>query len=576
VKTSLRRNIGRGSLAALFGAALALVPALPVAADDTVDQHQDTMEVTPGQGIPFVAQSFTPSASGQLTLISIGSRKTSTTALRVSVRDADQTTQKPIGSDLATAPADSATWAQSFRPFRLSSPLSVTGGHTYAIVIQAGTGFFWYYSSDPNSYRGGGLFVCGSACTTATNWNPDTRAMDLAFKTWMSGGTPPPNVAPNLQPDSLNVTVAEGPHVPTMAGSYQDPDGDAVTLTASSGSVARTTGTSNGRWTWTGAASDEGTQTITISANDGHGHITAARPFTVTVTGVKPTVTASGPTSVPEGSTVQYSGIARTPDPSDQAGTFTYGWYVTKNGQTYGTDGSGSTFTFSPDDDGAYVITFEATDDGQMSNEAAYQVTGTNVAPTAAITGFTTTVPIVLTTGENVTFAGRFTDPGVKDDHKVTWTWGDGQTSPEQDLGEGGSGTFSAVHHFDVTGPRTVSLTVRDDDGGQGTATVTVNVMTTADAIDAISKYLSTVQGLNKGQLNSLQAKLDAAKASFAQGNSQACSNQLGAFLNELLAAAKTGKVSASDANNLGLAVTTVKGSLGTYNRFLEWLPLAI
>jgi len=103
-----------------------------------------------------------------------------------------------------------------------------------------------------------------------------------------------------------------------------------------------------------------------------------------------------------------------------------------------------------------------------------------------------------------------------------------------------------------------------------------VKVMTTGDAIDAISKYLGGVQGLNKGQLNSLQAKLGAAKASFTRGDTKACSNQLDAFLNELLADAKTGKVSASDANNLGLAVTTVKGSLGTFNRFLEWLPLAI
>jgi hypothetical protein len=84
------------------------------------------------------------------------------------------------------------------------------------------------------------------------------------------------------------------------------------------------------------------------------------------------------------------------------------------------------------------------------------------------------------------------------------------------------------------------------------------------------------VQGLNKGQLNSLQAKLDAAKDSFGRGDLGACNNQLSAFLNELLADAKTGKVSASDANNLGLAVNTVRGSLGTFNRFLEWLPLTI
>jgi PKD domain-containing protein/Big-like domain-containing protein len=563
-------------VAAIFAAALALVPAMPAAGADSVDQHQDTMEVTPGQGIPFVAQSFTPSASGQLTMVSIGSRKTSTTALRVSVRDTDQSTGKPSGSDLATAPADSGTWAQAFRDFRLSTPLAVTGGHVYAIVLQApASGFFWYYSSNPASYAGGQLSVCGSACTNSANWNPDTRAMDLAFRAWTAGASPAPNVAPTVQSDSRNVIVNEGA-APTMQGSYQDADGDTVALTSSSGSVVRTSGTSNGRWTWTGAAADEGAQTITISANDGHGHTTAAQPFTVTVIGVKPTLTVTGPTSVAEGSTMQYTGTSWSPDASDRAGGFTYGWYVTKNGVAYGTDGTASSFSFSPDDDGAYVITFEATDDGQVSNEQAYPVTGTNVDPTATITGVSNTIPIVLTTGENVTFSGSFTDPGVKDTHTATWSWGDGSSSAAQDLGQGGTGSFSAVHNFLSAGLRTVTLTVADDDGGHGTAAVNVNVMTTAQALDAISGYLGKVQGLNKGQLNSLQAKLDAAKDSFSKGNSQACNNQLAAFLNELMADAKTGKVSATDANNLALAVNTVRGSLGTYNRFLEWLPLAI
>jgi hypothetical protein len=563
-------------VAVLFAAALALVPALPAAGADSVDQHQDTMEVTPGQAIPFVAQSFTPSASAQLTMVSVGSRKSSTSALRVSVRDADQSSGKPSGSDLATAPADSGTWAQSFRDFRLSTPLAVTGGHVYAIVIQApASGFFWYYSSNPASYPGGRLSVCGSLCSTTANWNPDTRAMDLAFRAWTAGSSPAPNVAPTVQADGRNVIVNEGT-APAMQGSYQDSDGDTVTLTASSGSVARTSGTSNGRWTWTGVAADEGTQTITVSANDGHGHTTAAQPFTVTVVAVKPTLTVTGPTSVAEGSTMQYAGTAWSPDASDRTGGFSYGWYVTKNGVKYGTEGTAASFSFSPDDDGAYVITFEATDDGQVSNEQQYPVTGTNVNPTATITGVLNTVPIVLTTGENVTFSGSFTDPGLKDTHTETWSWGDGSSSAPQDLGQGGTGSFTAVHNFASAGLRTVTLTVADDDGGQSTAAVNVNVMTTAQALDAISGYLGKVQGLNKGQLNSLQAKLDAARDSFDKGNSQACNNQLAAFLSELLADAKTGKVSAADANNLALAVNTVRGSLGTYNRFLEWLPLAI
>ena len=564
----------------MFAAALALVPAAPAAADDSVDQHQDTMEVSPGQGIPFISQSFKPSVTGQLVMVSLGTRKTSATALRVSVRDADQTTGKPVGSDLAAAPSDTAIWAQSFRDFRLSTPLSVTAGHSYAIVIQAGTGFFWYYSSSPTSYPDGQMWECGSACTNAANWNADVRAADLAFKTWRSGGTPTPtptpNGAPALDPTSANVTVAEGSGVPTMSGTYRDPDGDTVDFTATSGTVARTTGTFQGTWLWTGAAADEGTQTITVSGNDHHGHTVAARPFTVTVTGVKPTVSVTGATSVPEGSSAQYTGSAWAPDTSDRSAGYSYGWYVTKNGQAYGTDGTASTFTFSPDDDGAYVITFEATDDGQMSDEKQYAVTGRNVPPTATIASATNTIPIVLTTGENVTFAASFSDPGVQDTHTASWSWGDGTSSPAQDLGQGGSGNFSAVHNFITTGAHTITLTVRDDDGGEGTATATVKVMTTAEALDAISGYLAKVQGLNKGQLNSLQAKLDAAKDSFARGDAKTCNNQLSAFLNELTADAKTGKVSAADANNIGLAVNTMRGSLGAFNRFLEWLPLAI
>jgi hypothetical protein len=85
---------------------------------------------------------------------------------------------------------------------------------------------------------------------------------------------------------------------------------------------------------------------------------------------------------------------------------------------------------------------------------------------------------------------------------------------------------------------------------------------------------VQTLPSLNAGQKNSLTAKLNAAAASASRGDTRACNNQLNAFLNELQAYVNTGKVSAGDAATLRAAVHAVKGSIGTYNRFLEWWPL--
>ena len=44
------------------------------------------------------------------------------------------------------------------------------------------------------------------------------------------------------------------------------------------------------------------------------------------------------------------------------ADTFTYAWTVTKNGNPYAS-GVDAVFTFSPDDDGTYIVKLKVTDD---------------------------------------------------------------------------------------------------------------------------------------------------------------------------------------------------------------------
>ena len=96
------------------------------------------------------------------------------------------------------------------------------------------------------------------------------------------------------------------------------------------------------------------------------------------------------------------------------------------------------------------------------------------------------------------------------------------------------------------------------------------------ETLNAIAGYVQNLPSLNAGQKNSLTVKLNAAAASASRGDMKTSNNQLNAFLNELQAYVNTGKVSALDAANLRGAVYAVKGSIGMYNRFLEWWPLGI
>ena len=97
---------------------------------------------------------------------------------------------------------------------------------------------------------------------------------------------------------------------------------------------------------------------------------------------------------------------------------------------------------------------------------------------------------------------------------------------------------------------------------------------TTQAVLSKIAGVVQNLSGLNAGQKNSLQVKLNAASAAAARGDSKAAHNQLNAFLNELQADVNTGKVSQGDYQVLTSEVQAVQGGLGTYNRFLEWWPL--
>jgi hypothetical protein len=98
--------------------------------------------------------------------------------------------------------------------------------------------------------------------------------------------------------------------------------------------------------------------------------------------------------------------------------------------------------------------------------------------------------------GNTVTLNATFTDPGLLDNHSVTIDWGDGSEpiSFGLDTGVRVIGPISHTYLDDAPSPDdryTVTLTVADDDGGQGIATTTVAVPNVAPALTAADLSLS-------------------------------------------------------------------------------------
>ncbi len=561
----------RWSLALALGAGLTLSLALPVeAATDTLDQSQN---LTIGaEQTPWMAQTFTAGMTGQLDRVSLASF---TLAGSGTVAIQSLTGVFPAGTVLGTAPISGVlTGNRQFHDFAFTPGISITAGSQYAIVVKmlGRSKLTWYDSGGYEAYSGGQLYIGSSSSPWATDpW----FGADFAFRTWVIGGVaPPPNQPPAVAADSSTVSVSEGT-APTMTGTFSDTNGVTVSLTASAGAVAQT-GTSAGTWSWTQPPSDEPSgQSVTIKADDGHG-LSSTANFTATTTGVAPTVSISRATaglaaaalttsaaSTPEGAAVNLNGSASSPSAADNAAGFTYSWSVTRDGSSFGA-GSAAALSFTPNDEGTYVATLKATDDGGMSATASITFIGTNVAPSAKITGVYWTPQLVLTAHQSVSFEGDFTDPGTVDTHTADWKFGDGAT---------GTG-WSAAHAYNTAGTYTVTFTVTDDDNGAGQATTTVTVQTPQQALTSIGGYIQNLKGLNAGQKNSLMAKLNAASDSVARGNTTAANNQLNALLNECQADLNSGRITGDDMTVIRSAVHAVQAALGTYNRFLEWWPL--
>jgi FtsP/CotA-like multicopper oxidase with cupredoxin domain len=184
------------------------------------------------------------------------------------------------------------------------------------------------------------------------------------------------NEKPYATADAASVTVNEGQAAATT-GTYKDPDGDPVTLSASIGTV---TDNLDGTWSWS--------------------HTT--------------------------------------------------------------TDG--------PDENQIVAIT--ATDDNGLKDQAVFFLNVVNLPPDVSISSPTNGQIFQL--NANVPVTAPFTDPGTGDTHTCSIDWGDGNTTPGVVAEASGSGTCTGSHAYTTGGPKTITVTVNDDDGGSDSASVNI------------------------------------------------------------------------------------------------------
>ena len=274
--------------------------------------------------------------------------------------------------------------------------------------------------------------------------------------------------------DTATVSIGNDPPTADAGGPYATFEGGTISLDGSGSSDV-----GNGvvtTWEWdctddgvydvsassatgsTCAYDDDGTYTVRLRVTDDYG-AQDDDTTSVTVTNVAPTVVASGPTAIDEASLASFSAVGTDPSASDEA-NLGFAWTIAGPGVSLSDTGTSTSFT--PDDDGTYTISVTVTDDDGATDTDSITLVVANLPP--SIDSYS--IPATADEGDTVTFSSTVSDPSSADTAVLVVTYDDGA---------GISSTADTTAYAD-DGTYTVTITVEDDDGGSDVVTGTIVV----------------------------------------------------------------------------------------------------
>jgi hypothetical protein len=172
-----------------------------------------------------------------------------------------------------------------------------------------------------------------------------------------------------------------------------------------------------------------------------------------------------------EGSAIAFDASAST-DPDlgrtdlGRTESLTYAWQFGD-----GSAATGRTLSHTYADDGSYTVTLTVSDAFGWQKTTSRTVAISNVAPSVSLSA---TTPLSILSGDAVSVAGSFTDPGSDAPWSSVLDWGTGTPTSATHSQSGAS--ITGTRSYLAIGAHTISLTVTDDDGASGAQTLSVDV----------------------------------------------------------------------------------------------------
>ena len=315
------------------------------------------------------------------------------------------------------------------------------------------------------------------------------------------------NLPPSISVTSTSISVQEGQQA-SNGGAVSDPGNDAITLSASIGSIGRTP---EGGWNWSHLAADgPDVYDVIVTATDEDGAASSV-VFRVSVLNRAPSLTLFGPSTVEEGSPYSLT-LGPIGDAGlDQISALEINW------------DDGSIETLNPallpadrilthrfgDGDRDYLIAISLVDeDGRFERAATKTITVLNQTPVVTLS----TTALSVNRGAPASLTFRLADPGLEPSPpQLTATVrqatasarGEGQfqlASEASPLGTitdnaDGSWTWLLADTSGLRDAQTVTISATDAGGAEGTASFSLTLLNQAPQITSVDLPLELQEG---------------------------------------------------------------------------------